>query len=140
MEAGTNKPIPGVTFKIESADGSGDFSVTREAGVDGTLTLTVEDDELTAGQFTISEEAAPEGYVAQAASQVVTVMPNSSVSNTFTFYNTTGKKDSCIRKVSADNSSVDIPGAVIRITSVKLDDGGSFAGEPVPLAGRGDQP
>ena len=131
LEAGTNKPIPGVTFKIESADGSGDFSVTRETGADGTLTLTAEADGLTAGQFTITEEAAPEGYVAQTASQVVTVMPNSSISNTFTFYNTTDKKDGdgSIRKVDADNPTVGIPGAVIRITSVLLDDGGSFVSE-----------
>lgn len=37
LEAGTNKPIPGVTIKIESADGTSDFSVTREAGVDTPL-------------------------------------------------------------------------------------------------------
>ena len=131
LEAGTNKPIPGVTFKIESADGSGDFSVTRETGADGTLTLTAEADGLIAGQYTITEVAAPEGYVAQTASQVVTVMPNSSISNTFTFYNTTTTTDGdgSIRKVDADNPTVGIPGAVIRITSVLLDDGGSFVGE-----------
>ena len=131
LEAGTNKPIPGVTFKIESADGSGDFSVTRETGADGTLTLTAEADDLTAGQYEITEVSAPEGYVAQTASQVVTVMPNSSVSNTFTFYNstTTTDGDGSIRKVDADNPTVGIPGAVIRITSVLLDDGGSFVSE-----------
>ncbi len=86
LEAGTNKPIPGVTFKVESADGSGDFSVTRETGADGTFTLTAEADGLSADQYTINEVSAPEGYVAQTASQTVTVLPNSSISNTFTFY------------------------------------------------------
>ena len=131
LEAGTNKPIPGVTFKVESADGSGDFSITRETGADGSLTLTSEADGLSADQYTITEVAAPEGYEAQTESQTVTVLPNSSVSNTFTFYNTTTTKDGdgSIRKVDADNPTVGIPGAVIRITSVKLDDGGSFVSE-----------
>ena len=131
LEAGTNKPIPGVTFKVESADGSGDFSVTRETGADGTFTLTAEADGLSADQYTITEVSAPEGYVAQTASQTVTVLPNSSISNTFTFYNTTTTTDGdgSIRKVDADNPTVGIPGAVIRITSVKLDDGGSFVSE-----------
>ena len=35
----------------------------------------------------VTEKSAPEGYVAQTASQTVTVMPNNSISNTFTFYN-----------------------------------------------------
>ena len=137
LEAGTNKPLPGVTFKIESADGSGDFSVTRQTGADGTFTLTSEADGLAAGQYTITEEAVPEGYVAQTASQTVTVMPKNSVSNTFTFYNEPNKKegDGSIRKVDADNPTVGIPGAVIRITSVKLDDGGSFFGEYITKDG-----
>ncbi len=131
LEAGTNKPIPGVTFKVEGMDEGSDFSVTRETGADGTFTLTAEADGLAAGQYKITEEAAPEGYVAQTASQIVTVLPNSSVSNTFTFYNTTTTMDGdgSIRKVDADNPTVGIPGAVIRITSVKLDDGGSFVSE-----------
>ncbi len=131
LEAGTNKPIPGVTFKVEGMDEGSDFSVTRETGADGTFTLTAEADGLAAGQCKITEEAAPEGYVAQTASQIVTVLPNSSVSNTFTFYNTTTTMDGdgSIRKVDADNPTVGIPGAVIRITSVKLDDGGSFVSE-----------
>lgn len=137
LEAGTNKPLAGVTFKIESADGSGDFSVTRQTGADGTLTLTKEADNLTAGQYTITEEAVPEGYVAQTASQTVTVMPNDSISNTFVFYNQPNKKegDGSIRKVDSDNPTVGIPGAVIRITSVKLDDGGSYFGEFVTKDG-----
>ncbi len=137
LEAGTNKPIPGVTFKIESADGSGNFSVTRETGADGTITLTSEADGLSADQYTITEVAAPEGYVVQTESQTVTVLPNSSISNTFTFYNstTTTEGDGTIRKVDADNPTVGVPGAVIRITSVKLDDGGSFTSEYVTKDG-----
>ena len=130
LEAGTNKPIPGVTFKIESADGSGDFSVTKTTGADGTLTITSDSDGLTAGQYKITETAAPEGYEMQTAFQVVTVMPNGSADSTITFYNTAVKTgDGSIRKVDADNPTVGIPGAVIRITSVLLDDGGSFFGE-----------
>ncbi len=131
LEAGTNKPIPGVTFKVESADGSGDFSVTKTTGADGTFTLTAEADGLAAGQYKITEETAPEGYVAQTASQIVTVMPNSSANSVFVFYNEPNKTegDGSIRKVDADNPTVGIPGAVIRITSVKLDDGGSFVSE-----------
>ncbi len=131
LEAGTNKPIPGVTFKVESADGSGDFSVTKTTGADGTFTLTAEADGLAAGQYKITEEAAPEGYVAQTASQIVTVMPNGSANSVFVFYNEPNKTegDGSIRKVDADNPTVGIPGAVIRITSVKLDDGGSFVSE-----------
>ncbi len=140
LEAGTNRPLPGVSFKIESADGSGDFSVTRDTGSDGTLTLTQTADGLAPGQYLITEEAVPEGYVAQTASQVVTVMPNSSTSNTFTFYNqptttTTTPGTGSIRKVDSDNPTVGIPGAVIRITSVKLDDGGSYFGEFVTKDG-----
>ena len=131
LEAGTNKPLSGVTFKVESADDSGNFSVTKTTGADGTFTLTQKADNLKAGQYTITEEAVPEGYVAQTASQTVTVMPNDSISNTFVFYNQPNKKegDGSIRKVDSDNPTVGIPGAVIRITSVKLDDGGSYFGE-----------
>ncbi len=137
LEAGSNKPLPGVTFTVESADGSGDYSVTRQTGADGTFTLTSEADDLSAGQFTITEEAVPEGYVAQTASQTVTVMPNGSVANTFTFYNEPNQKEGggSIRKVDSDNPTVGIPGAVIRITSVKLDDGGSYFGEFVTKDG-----
>ena len=108
LEAGTNKPLSGVTFKIESADGSGDFSVTRDTGPDGTITLTQTADGLAPGQYLITEEAVPEGYVAQTTSQTVTVMPNASVANTFTFYNepegpgTPNSGTGSIRKVDAD--------------------------------------
>ena len=134
LEAGTNKPIPGVTFKVESADQNSNFSVTRETGADGTFTLTAEADGLAAGQYKITEETAPEGYVAQTVSQIVTVMPNGSANSVFTFYNeptttTTTPGTGSIRKIDADNPTVGIPGAVIRITSVKLDDGGSFVSE-----------
>ena len=137
LEAGTNKPMSGVTFKVESADDSGNFSVTKTTGADGTFTLTQEADNLKAGQYTITEETVPEGYVAQTASQTVTVMPNDSISNTFVFYNQPNKKegDGSIRKVDSDNPTVGIPGAVIRITSVKLDDGGSYFGEFVTKDG-----
>ena len=133
LEAGTNKPLGGVTFKVESTTNPSAFSVTKITGADGTLTLT-EADGLTAGQYTITEEAAPEGYVAQTTSQTVTVMPNGSVANIFTFYNeptttTTTPGTGSIRKVDSDNPTVGIPGAVIRITSVKLDEGGSFVSE-----------
>ena len=69
--------------------------------------MTKEADNLTPGQFTITEEAVPEGYVPQTASQTVTVLPNSSVANTFTFYNeptttTTTPGTGSIRKVDAD--------------------------------------
>ena len=43
--------------------------------------------------------------------------------------------DGSIRKIDADNPTVGIPGAVIRITSVKLDDGGSYFGEFVTKDG-----
>ena len=136
LEAGTNKPLSGVTFSVKSADGSGDFSVTRTTGADGTLRLT-DADGLTAGQFLITEESAPEGCVAQTESQLVTVLPNNPTANTFTFYNitTTTDGDGSIRKVNADNPTEGIPGAVIRITSVKLDDGGNFYGEYITKDG-----
>ena len=131
LEAGTNKPLPGVSFKIEDAEDSARFSVTKATGADGTLTLTDDADGLSAGQYMITEEAVPPGYVAQTASQLVTVMPNGSTNSVFTFYNEpeTKEGDGSIRKVNADNPTEGIPGAVIRITSVKLDDGGSFFGE-----------
>ena len=135
LEAGTNKPIPGVTFTVKGIDADSDFSITRETGADGTLTLTAEADGLTAGQYDITEDAAPEGYTAQTTSQIVTVMPNGSANSVFTFFNepegpgTPSSGTGSIRKVDADNPTVGIPGAVIRITSVKLDDGGSFVSE-----------
>ena len=134
LEAGTNKPLPGVTFKVENSADPAAFSVTRQTGSDGTFTLTAEADHLTAGQYLITEEAAPEGYVAQTASQLVTVLPNGSANSVFTFFNeptttTTTPGTGSIRKVNADNPTEGIPGAVIRITSVKLDDGGSFVSE-----------
>ena len=139
LEAGSNKPLAGVTFSVKSAAGSGDFSVTRTTGVDGTLTLT-DADGLTAGQYLITEEAVPEGYIAQTESQLVTVLPNGSANSVFTFYNeptttTTTPGTGSIRKVNADNPTEGIPGAVIRITSVKLDDGGSYFGEFVTKEG-----
>ncbi len=132
LEAGTNKPLAGVTFKIENANDPAAFSVTRQTGADGAITLTKEADNLTAGQYMITEEAVPEGYVAQTASQLVTVLPNGSANSVFTFFNEPDipqSGDGSIRKVDADNPTVGIPGAVIRITSVKLDDGGSFTSE-----------
>ncbi len=132
LEAGTNKPLAGVTFKIENANDPAAFSVTRQTGADGAITLTKEADNLTAGQYMITEEAVPEGYVAQTASQLVTVLPNGSANSVFTFFNEPDipqSGDGSIRKVDADNPTVGIPGAVIRITSVKLDDGGSFVSE-----------
>ena len=138
LEAGTSKPMSGVTFTIKSADESGDFSVTRTTGEDGTITLTKEADGLTAGQYLITEDAVPEGYVAQTTSQLVTVLPNGSANSVFTFFNEPdqpGGGDGSIRKVDADNPTEGIPGAVIRITSVKLDDGGSFFGEYITKDG-----
>ena len=134
LEAGTNKPLPGVSFKVESVDGS--FSVTKQTGSDGTLTLTQEADGLTSGQYTITEEGGLEGYTPQATSQTVTVLPNGSADSTVTFYNSKdGDGEGSIRKVDSDNPTVGIPGAVIRITSVKLDDGGSFFGEYITEEG-----
>ena len=136
LEAGTNKPLSGVTFTIKSADGS--HSVTRKTGADGTITLTSESDGINPGQYLITEDEVPPGYVAQTVSQVVTVLPNSSASSVFVFYNVpddTDDGDGSIRKVDADNPTVGIPGAVIRITSVKLDNGGSFVSEYVTKDG-----
>ena len=139
LETGTGRPIPGVTFKVEGIDGNGGLSVTRETGADGTFTLTAEADDLTAGQYKITEVAVPEGYVAQTGSQLVTVLPNSSAANTFSFYNEPsgggGGGEGSIRKVNADDPTEGIPGAVIRITSVKLDEGGSYFGEFVTKEG-----
>ena len=137
LEAGTNRPLSGVSFSVKSADGSGDFSVTRTTGADGTLRLT-DADGLTAGQYLITEEAVPEGYVAQTESQLVTVLPNGAANSVFTFFNVPdqpGGGDGSIRKVNADDPTEGIPGAVIRITSVKLDDGGSFFGEYITKEG-----
>ena len=135
LEAGTNKPLSGVSFTIKSADEAGGFSVTKTTGADGTVTLTKAADGLTPGQYLITEDAVPEGYVAQTASQLVTVLPSGSANSVFTFYNEPEGPDTptpgtgSIRKVNADDPTEGIPGAVIRITSVKLDDGGSFFGE-----------
>ena len=128
LAAGTNEPIPGVVFTVESADGSGDFSVTRATGDDGTFTLTSETDGLSAGQYRITETAAPEGYLPLTASQLVTILPGSAAGSAVTFYNEEITGEGTIRKVDSDNPTVGIPGAVIRISSVKLDNGGSFTG------------
>ena len=129
LEAGTNQPIPGVTFKIENVDDPSAFSVTRQTGADGTIILTRDRDGLDAGQYRITEEAAPEGYIAQTESRLVTLLPGNSAENEFTFYNTPiSEGEGSIRKVDSDNPSVGLPGAVIRITSIQLDEGGSFTG------------
>ena len=140
LEAGTNRPIPGITFKIESMDQNSDFSVTRTTGADGTITLNDKVDSLSSGQYKITELFAP-GYVPQTESQIVTVLPNQEANATVTFYNTPdgggggGDGEGSIRKVDADNPTQGIPGALIRITSVKLDEGGSFFGEYVTKDG-----
>ena len=137
LEAGTNKPLPGVSFKIENNDDPSAFSVTRTTGADGTITLTQEADGLTSGQYMITEEAVPEGYVAQTASQLVTILPNSSANSVFAFYNEPNRKtgDGSIRKVDADDPTKGIAGAVIRLTSIKLDDGGAFTSEYITKDG-----
>lgn len=127
LEAGTNKPLPDVTFKIESMDEDSGFSVTRKTGTDGTITLAGTADKLEAGQYKITETDVPPGYTRQTESQTVTVLPNAQTESTVTFYNKPeGSGDGTIRKVNADNPTEGIPGAVIRITSIQLDDGGSF--------------
>ena len=142
LEAGTNQPLAGATFKIEGVNNS--FSVTKTTGADGTITLTKDADNLIAGQYKITEVSAPAGYTIQNDSQVVTVLPNNPASSVFTFYNVKeGSPDpgpspspsptptpsvgtGSIRKIDADNPTVGLAGAVIKLTSVKLDDGGSF--------------
>lgn len=109
------------------------FSVTRKTGPDGTIILTNEVDKLDSGQYKVTEINAP-GYVPQTESQLVTVLPNQTDAEcTVTFYNTPeggggggGDGEGSIRKINADNPTQGIPGAVIRVTSVKLDEGGSF--------------
>ena len=135
LKAGTNEPVPGVVFSIESADGSGDFSVTRQTGPDGVITLTAEADGLSAGQYRITEKTVPEGYMALPTAQLVTVLPGNTADSTVTFYNEEITGDGAIRKVDADNPTVGVPGAVIRITSVELDLGGSFTGTYITGAG-----
>ena len=132
LEAGTDKPIPGVTFKVENVAAPALFSVTRTTGEDGTFTLTSEADHLTAGQYRITETAVPEGYKMLTESQIVTVMPGNAADSTIIFYNEEEiSGEGTIRKVDADDPSVGIAGAVIRISSIKLDDdpGTGFVGE-----------
>ena len=130
LEAGTNQPLAGVSFQIEGINDG--FSTTKTTGADGTISLTQDADGITAGQYRITEVAAPEGYVAQTGSQVVTVLPDNPAGSVFTFYNTKedipgpDPGDGSIRKIDADNPTVGLAGAVIKLTSVKLDDGGSF--------------
>lgn len=138
LEAGTNQPLAGVTFKIENAIDPADFSAIRSTGANGTITLTDEADGLSAGQYTITEVSAPAGYLPQTFSDTVTVMPNSAAQSVFTYYNTpdtpeTG--DGSIRKVDADNPTMGLSGAVIRITSIELDEDGSFSGTYTTGAG-----
>ena len=125
LEAGTNQPLAGATFKIEGISNS--FSVTRTTGADSTITLTKDADNLLAGQYRITEVSAPAGYSVQNASQVVTVLPDDPAGSVFTFFNRLKTQGGgSIRKVDVDNPAIGLPGAVIRLTSVKLDDGGSF--------------
>ena len=112
LEAGTNQPLAGVSFKIEGMASASGFSVTKTTGADGTITLTQDGDNLAAGQYRITEVAAPEGYVAQTGSQVVTVLPNNPAGSVFTFYNTKedipgpDPGDGSIRKIDADTMSL----------------------------------
>lgn len=117
-----NKTLPGARFLVQSANGS--FSKEVVTGSDGTCLLTG----LSASTYSILELEAPEQYEIDNAGPQYVVLPNGQdTSVTFTFTNTpeiTG--EGTIRKVDADDPTLGLPGAVIKIEGVDNDFVGTY--------------
>ncbi len=106
--AGNN--ISGVTFRVESEDGSFSTTVTTNVSGIAQFNSTAGD-----GWYTFTETAAPSGYVRNTTP--VRVYLTADVPGEIQFVNTgTTKKSLEIRKVDIDDPTKGIAGAVIKLT------------------------
>ena len=109
-----NKGLAGARFLVTSENGS--YSKEVVTGRDGTVTVSP----LDASTYAVTELSAPEGYEIDNAGPQYVVLPNGTDSTvTVTFADTpvmTG--EGSIRKVDADDPTVGLAGAVIKITGV----------------------
>ena len=108
------KGLSGAKFHIEATNGS--YSKDVVTGPDGTAVL----DGLTANTYAVTESEGPLGYQIDNAGPEYVVLPsNGSNSVTITFTDTTVITGSgSIRKVDADDPTIGLSGAVIRIDGV----------------------
>ena len=112
LDSTTLKPLEGAVFEIKRADGS----YTKEFTTDKNGEINL--DELEPGTYTVKETKAPDGYIADSSSRIVTVNGNDSA--TFVFTNTVkpGLKITKIDKHTGER----LEGAVIRIAGLSGND------------------
>ena len=112
LDSTTLKPLEGAVFEIKRADGSYTKEFTTDK--DGEINLG----ELEPGTYTVKETKAPDGYIADSSSRIVTVNGNDSA--TFVFTNTVkpGLKITKIDKHTGER----LEGAVIRIAGLSGND------------------
>lgn len=108
LDSTTLKPLEGAVFEIKRADGSYTKEFTTDK--DGEINL----DELEPGTYIVKETKAPDGYIADGSSRIVTVNGNDSA--TFVFTNTVkpGLKITKIDKHTGER----LEGTVVRVTGL----------------------
>ena len=108
IDAETNKPLADAVFRIEKLDGSfiKDYTTDRNGEIDLS--------DLEPGTYTVTETAAPEGYVIDTESRTFEAIAGESVQLIFT---NTKKPNLTVKKIDADTLKP-LSGAVIRITNL----------------------
>lgn len=108
IDAETKKPLADAVFRIEKLDGS--FTKDYTTDRNGEIDLS----DLEPGAYTVTETAAPEGYVIDTASRTFEAIAGGSVQLIFT---NTRKPSLKITKIDA-NTGKALTGAVIRISNL----------------------
>lgn len=108
LDSTTLKPLEGAVFEIKRADGS----YTKEFTTDKNGEINL--DELEPGTYTVKETKAPDGYIADSSSRIVTVNGNDSATIVFTNTVKPGIKITKIDKHTGER----LEGAVVRITGL----------------------
>lgn len=108
LDAETKKPLADAVFRIEKLDGS--FTKDYTTDRNGEIDLA----DLEPGAYTVTETAAPEGYVADIASRTFEAVAGGSVQLIFT---NTRKPSLKVTKIDA-NTGKALAGAVIRISNL----------------------
>lgn len=107
VDADTEKPLAGAVFQVRDLEGQVLETVTTLT--DGTAMT----DTLPAGQYVLSEVRAPEGYVIDESSRIVTVVANQISEQRFT-----NRRMSAIVVHAVDVSGAPVKGAVFNVTSL----------------------